>query len=77
MNNSKFHRIAQLPPKYIYHTIEETSMFKDKMKYCPICGQVWELVGTSGRNFQHIEYYPIVPSYGKPRVICDGCESGD
>ena len=39
----------------------------DKLKLCPECGRVWELVGS-------IEiYYKDFPRYGRKKKKCDGC----
>lgn len=46
-----------------------------RMKFCPDCNLVWELIKSprypsTGR----VEYYPVIPRYGKPDEICPKCK---
>ena len=41
-----------------------------KLKVCPSCKLVWELV-TIGKL--RCEYYTDFPTYGKQRVLCEKC----
>lgn len=49
---------------------------KNKLKLCPECRVVWEMVISTGHVKNHPEYYPILPRYGKPLETCPKCKGG-
>ena len=56
----------------------ENYQHSDKLFVCPICKRVWELakagINTHHRKDTQLEYYPILPRYGKPKKICPECK---
>lgn len=47
-----------------------------KLKLCPECRIVWEMVAETGHVKSYAEYYPILPRYGKPIETCPKCKRG-
>ena len=46
--------------------------FGPKLKYCPLCHQVWEFDATQGKELKHSDF----PAYGLQRVVCSNCKKG-
>ena len=44
--------------------------FGPKLKYCPVCHQVWELELQSNKKIVNKDF----PSYGLPRGVCFDCK---
>ena len=47
-----------------------SNKFGPKLRYCPVCHQVWELELPSNKKIVHNDF----PSYGLPRDVCFDCE---
>ena len=44
--------------------------FGPKLKYCPVCYQLWELELPSNKKIAHKDFH----SYGLPRDACFDCK---
>ena len=44
--------------------------FGPKLRYCPVCHQVWEFDRAQGRELKHEDF----PAYGLPRDVCFDCK---
>jgi hypothetical protein len=51
-----------------------TERRSDKLKLCPECRMVWEMVVETGHTKNHADWYPILPRYGKPLETCPKCK---
>ena len=47
-----------------------SNKFGQKLRYCPVCHQVWELELPSNKKIVHKDF----PSYGLPRDVCFDCK---
>ena len=47
-----------------------SNKFGPKLRYCPVCHQVWELELPSNKKIVHKDF----PSYGLPRDVCFDCK---
>jgi len=46
----------------------------EKLKFCPECKRVWELLTIGYGTVGKLVHYDDFPSYGKPRIICADCK---
>jgi len=45
---------------------------KEKMNYCPICKEGWEVIKNNGKA-EKIRNFPGMPPLGKPKIVCPRC----